>query len=102
MSRKLYTTVEVAKAASVPRATLQHWIKTGKISPPPVRLRRNRAVRLWTDTQKKRIRELRALSNQDRRRRLGAKCNQRVRKMRELLLLCSVCHSQVAKPEIAK
>jgi DNA-binding transcriptional MerR regulator len=58
MIGKLYTTVEVAKAADVPRATLQYWVKTGKISAPPVRLRRNRAVRLWTDAQKKRIRTL--------------------------------------------
>ena len=58
MSRKLYTTVEVAKAARVPRATLQHWVKTGKIAAPPVRLLGNRAVRLWTDAQKKRIRKL--------------------------------------------
>jgi len=58
MSRKLYTTVEVAKAAGVPRATLQHWFRTGKISAPPIRLRRNRAVRLWTDAQMKRIRTL--------------------------------------------
>jgi DNA-binding transcriptional MerR regulator len=58
MSRKLYTTVEVSKAAGVKRPTLQHWIKTGKISPPPVRLRDNRAVRLWTDAQMKRIRRL--------------------------------------------
>ena len=60
MSRKLYTTVEVARAAGVPRATLQHWVKTGKISAPPVRLRRNRAVRLWTDAQKKQILTLKA------------------------------------------
>jgi DNA-binding transcriptional MerR regulator len=59
MSRKLYTTVEVAKAAGLPRATLQYWIKTGKISAPPVRLRLNMAVRLWTDAQMKRIRKLR-------------------------------------------
>jgi DNA-binding transcriptional MerR regulator len=58
MSRKLYTTIEVAKAAGVPRATLQHWVKTGKISAPPVRLRRNKAVRLWTDAQRKRIHKL--------------------------------------------
>jgi DNA-binding transcriptional MerR regulator len=58
MTRKLYTTVEVAKAAGVPRATLQHWIKTRKISAPPIRLRRNKAVRLWTDAQKNRIRAL--------------------------------------------
>ena len=58
MSLKLYTTVEVAKAARVPRATLQYWIKTGKISAPRVRLRRSIAVRLWTDAQRKRIRKL--------------------------------------------
>jgi DNA-binding transcriptional MerR regulator len=58
MRRKLYTTIEVAKAAGVPRATLQHWIKTGKIAAPPVRLRDNRAVRLWTEAQRKRIRTL--------------------------------------------
>ena len=58
MSRKLYTTVEVSKAAGVKRPTLQHWIKTGKISAPAIRLRSNRAVRLWTDAQMKRIRRL--------------------------------------------
>lgn len=58
MSRTLYSTVEVAKAAGVPRATLQNWIKTRKISAPPIRLRRNRAVRLWTEAQKERIRTL--------------------------------------------
>lgn len=58
MSRKLYTTVEVSKAAGVKRPTLQHWIKTGKISAPAVQLRRNRAVRLWTHAQMKRIRKL--------------------------------------------
>ena len=58
MSRKLYTTVEVSKAAGVKRPTLQYWIKTGKISPPAVRLLRNRAVRLWTHAQKERIRRL--------------------------------------------
>jgi len=59
MSRKLYTTVEVAKAARVPRATIQHWMKTRKIFAPPVRLIRNRAVRLWTESQMKRIRKMR-------------------------------------------
>jgi hypothetical protein len=58
MSRKLYTTVEVAKAAGLPRGTLQNWIKTGKVSAPPVRFLHNMAVRLWTAAQKKRIRRL--------------------------------------------
>jgi excisionase family DNA binding protein len=59
MSQRLYSTIEVAKATGVPRATLQHWIKTGRISPPRVRLRRNKAVRLWTDAQKNLILTLR-------------------------------------------
>ena len=58
MGQKHYTTVEVAKAAGVPRATLQHWMKTGRISAPPVRLRQNRAARLWTEAQFKRIRKM--------------------------------------------
>jgi DNA-binding transcriptional MerR regulator len=58
MSRKRYTTVEVSEAAGVPRATLQHWIKTAKLSAPPIRLVRNRAVRLWTEAQKKRIEQI--------------------------------------------
>ncbi len=58
MSRKLYTTVEVARAAGVLRPTLQNWIKTGKIAAPPVRLRAGRAVRLWTEAQMKLIRSL--------------------------------------------
>lgn len=58
MSRKLYTTVEVAKAAGVLRPTLQYWIKTKKISAPRLRLRAGRAVRLWTEAQMKLIRAL--------------------------------------------
>lgn len=58
MSRKLYTTIEVAEAARVLRPTLQYWIKSGKISAPPLRLRHGRAVRLWTEVQMRRIRSL--------------------------------------------
>jgi DNA-binding transcriptional MerR regulator len=58
MSRKLYSTVEVAKAAGVVRATVQHWIKTGKISAPAVRLVGGRAARLWTLAQTERVRRL--------------------------------------------
>lgn len=58
MSRKPYTTVEVAKAEGVPRATLQHWIKTGKIAAPRVRLVDGKAVRLWTEDQVKQVRRL--------------------------------------------
>jgi excisionase family DNA binding protein len=58
MSRKLYTTVQVAKAANVPRATLQFWIASGKISAPRVRLIGGRAVRHWTEADVERIRKL--------------------------------------------
>jgi DNA-binding transcriptional MerR regulator len=59
MNRKRYTTVQVAKAAGVPRATLQFWIASGKISAPSVRLVGGKAVRLWTDTDIWRIQKLR-------------------------------------------
>jgi excisionase family DNA binding protein len=51
MSQKLYTTVEVAKMTKIPRATLQFWIATQKISAPRVRLVKGRAVRLWSTAQ---------------------------------------------------
>ena len=59
VNRKRYTTVQVAKAAGVPRATLQFWIASGKISAPSVRLVDGKAVRLWTDTDIWRIQKLR-------------------------------------------
>ena len=59
MTRKHFTTVEAAAAAGVPRATLQHWIKTGRIAAPAVRLVGGRAVRLWTRAQTERVRRLR-------------------------------------------
>jgi DNA-binding transcriptional MerR regulator len=48
MSSKLLSTVELAREAGVPRATLQYWIKEGKIDAPKTRLRNGVAVRLWT------------------------------------------------------
>jgi DNA-binding transcriptional MerR regulator len=58
MSRKTYTTVEVAKMTKIPRATLQFWISTRKISAPGVRLVKGRAVRLWNEAQVQKAREL--------------------------------------------
>jgi DNA-binding transcriptional MerR regulator len=58
MKPKHFTTVEVAAAAGIPRATLQHWIKTRKITAPAVRLIGGRAVRMWTEAQTERIRQL--------------------------------------------
>ena len=48
MSSKLLSTVEVAEEIEVPRATLQYWIKEGKVRAPKTRLRNGVAVRLWT------------------------------------------------------
>ena len=42
------TTGEAAKAAKISRASLQEWIRQGKIVAPPVRLVEGKAVRLWT------------------------------------------------------
>lgn len=58
MSQKLYTTVEVAKMTKIPRATLQYWIATRKISAPRVRLVKGRAARLWSAAQVEKAREL--------------------------------------------
>ncbi len=58
VSQKLYTTVEVSKVTRIPRATLQHWIATRKISAPRVRLVEGRAVRLWNQAQVEAARKL--------------------------------------------
>jgi excisionase family DNA binding protein len=58
MSAKLLSTVEVAAAVGVPRATLQYWIKTGKIAAPKTKLRGGVAVRLWTGAQVEKARKL--------------------------------------------
>lgn len=58
MSSKLLSTVEVSKEVEVPRATLQYWIKEGKISAPKTRLRNGVAVRLWTPADVERARKL--------------------------------------------
>jgi len=58
MSSNLLSTVEVAKESKVPRATLQYWIKEGKIAAPKIRLRNGVAVRLWTTTDVEKARKL--------------------------------------------
>jgi excisionase family DNA binding protein len=58
MNPKFYTTVEVAKVTRIPRATLQYWIATRKISAPRVKLLKGRAVRLWNQTQVEEARKL--------------------------------------------
>jgi excisionase family DNA binding protein len=58
MSSKPLSTVEVAKAVRVPRATLQYWIKEGKIAAPKTKLRNGVAVRLWTAADVEEARKL--------------------------------------------
>ena len=58
MSSTPLSTVEVAKAVKVPRATLQYWIKEGKIAAPRTRLRNGVAVRLWTSGDVEKARKL--------------------------------------------
>jgi DNA-binding transcriptional MerR regulator len=58
MSQKVYTTVQVAKVANVPRATLQFWIASRKISAPRVQLIGGKAVRHWTEADVERVRKL--------------------------------------------
>jgi excisionase family DNA binding protein len=51
VSADLFTTVQVAKLTKIPRATLQHWVKTRKIAAPRVKLVKGKAVRLWSLAQ---------------------------------------------------
>jgi DNA-binding transcriptional MerR regulator len=58
MSSTLLSTVEVSKEIGVPRATLQYWIKMGKLSAPRTKLRDGVAVRLWTAADVEKARKL--------------------------------------------
>jgi len=58
VSPELYTTVQVARMTKIPRATLQFWIRTRKISGPRVKLVKGKAVRLWSQAQIEKAREL--------------------------------------------
>lgn len=59
MSAPQYTTAQAAEAAGVTRATLQAWMKSGRIKGPRLRLRADgKAVRLWTAIDIVRISEL--------------------------------------------
>ena len=50
------TTEQAAKAVGITRATLQDWIRKGKFKGPAVKLRKGRAVRLWSDSDVARLR----------------------------------------------
>jgi DNA-binding transcriptional MerR regulator len=58
VSPELYTTVEVARMTKIPRATLQFWIATRKIAASRVKLVKGKAMRLWSQAQIEKAREL--------------------------------------------
>jgi len=58
MTKKLYTTVQVSRMTKIPRATLQFWIATRRISAPRVTLVKGRAARLWNEAQVEAARKL--------------------------------------------
>jgi len=51
MGTPRYTTIEAAKKAGIPRATLQYWIVTAKVKAPQLKRINGRRVRQWTADQ---------------------------------------------------
>lgn len=56
MSRKVYSTEKAAEAVGITRATLQAWIKDGKVTPPAPTLEGAVAKRLWSVKDVERLR----------------------------------------------
>lgn len=54
------TTAEAAKAVGIARHTLQRWISEGRVSAPKTILRDGRGVRLWSDSDVKRLGKIKA------------------------------------------
>jgi len=59
MSKRL-TTAEAAKAVGIARHTLQRWISEGRVIAPKTILRNGRGVRLWSDSDVKRLAKIKA------------------------------------------
>src|SRR6267143_7072398 len=57
---KACTTEQAARAAKISRASLQEWIRLGKIAAPPVQLVKGKAVRLWNAADIKCLRTVKA------------------------------------------
>jgi hypothetical protein len=56
-----WTTGEAARAAKISRASLQEWIRLGKVIAPRVQLIKGKAVRVWNARD---IKELRAVKSE--------------------------------------
>ena len=59
MHREL-TTAEAASAVGIDRTTLQRWIRANKVKAPKPVLRNGRGVRLWSDSDVKRLGKIKA------------------------------------------
>jgi predicted site-specific integrase-resolvase len=51
-------TQQAAKAAGISTMTLQRWLAARKVKAPKLRIRDGRAVRLWSNTDLARLREI--------------------------------------------
>ncbi|HKT46883.1 MAG TPA: MerR family transcriptional regulator [Candidatus Acidoferrales bacterium] len=60
MDEKKYTTIEAAKMAAIPRATLNYWIDAGWVKAPKVERINGKQVRYWTAEQVKALDEVKA------------------------------------------
>jgi excisionase family DNA binding protein len=58
LSRNFHNTQQAAEAVGITRATLQAWIAKRKIKAPRTQLRDGHAVRLWTDSDVARLRQV--------------------------------------------
>jgi excisionase family DNA binding protein len=59
MSERL-TTAAAAQAVGIARHTLQRWISEGRVNAPKPILRNGRGVRLWSETDVKRLAKIKA------------------------------------------
>jgi predicted site-specific integrase-resolvase len=67
MPSKTYATAEAARKSGITRATLQDWIKKGKIVAPKLALVGNISVRLWTESDVAHLRAVKKRIYQEKR-----------------------------------
>jgi DNA-binding transcriptional MerR regulator len=58
MESKVYSTGEAAKRVGISRATLQAWIAKGKFDPPETKSLGKVTVRLWSQSDLARLRDI--------------------------------------------
>jgi predicted site-specific integrase-resolvase len=68
MTSKTYATADAARKSGITRATLQDWIKKGKIAAPKLARVGNVSVRLWTESDVARLRAVKKEIYQGKRR----------------------------------